>query len=86
MDDDQESPFQASSPVPVYAQLANELQRQIESGELPAGARLPGERELARTYHVALGTTRRAIQELRERGLVVTQGPLQDRFLSGFIR
>jgi DNA-binding GntR family transcriptional regulator len=72
MDDDQESPFQASSPVPVYAQLADELQRQIKAGELPAGARLPGERDLARTYRVALGTARRAIQELRERDLIVT--------------
>ncbi|MCF3960461.1 GntR family transcriptional regulator [Streptomyces fuscigenes] len=75
MDDEQdtpEGPFRASSPVPVYAQLADELQRQIEAGELSAGARLPGERDLARTYRVALGTARRAIQELRDRGLIVT--------------
>jgi GntR family transcriptional regulator len=36
------------------------------------GARLPGERDLAAEYQVALGTMRRAIEELRSRGLVVT--------------
>lgn len=71
-DDDQESPFELSSHVPVYVQLADEVQRQIEAGELSVGARLPGERDLAERYHVALGTVRRAVQELRDRGLVVT--------------
>ena len=40
-------------------------------GGCPA-ARLPGERDLAAEYQVALGTVRRAIEELRSRGLVVT--------------
>ncbi|TDD25595.1 GntR family transcriptional regulator [Actinomadura sp. KC06] len=39
---------------------------------LRPGARQPGERELADGYGVAVGTARRAIEELRERGLVVT--------------
>lgn len=39
---------------------------------LSPGARLPGERDLAEEYGVALGTARRAIEELRDRGLVVT--------------
>jgi DNA-binding GntR family transcriptional regulator len=34
--------------------------------------RLPGERELGQQYGVALGTVRRALDVLRERGLVVT--------------
>ncbi|MGA2828255.1 MAG: GntR family transcriptional regulator [Streptosporangiaceae bacterium] len=33
-------------------------------------ARLPGERDLAKEYGVALGTARRAVKELVERGLV----------------
>jgi DNA-binding GntR family transcriptional regulator len=33
---------------------------------------LPGERALAEEFGVALGTVRRAVQELRERGAVVT--------------
>ena len=40
--------------------------------ELPPGSRLPGERDLAAEYGVALGTARRAIVELRSRGLAVT--------------
>ncbi|MFI1970356.1 GntR family transcriptional regulator [Streptomyces cinnamoneus] len=39
---------------------------------LVQGARLPGERDLAEEYGVAIGTARRAIQELRERGLLIT--------------
>lgn len=35
-------------------------------------ARLPGERDMAEEYGVAVGTIRRAIVDLRERGLVVT--------------
>ena len=40
--------------------------------ELTLGARLAGERDLAAEYRVALGTVRRAVEELRGRGLVVT--------------
>ena len=56
----------------VYMAVADHFAARIESGQLPAGARLPGERELAETYGVALGTARRAVEELRDRGLVVT--------------
>ena len=44
----------------------------IAAGELKSGDRLPGERDLAEEYGVALGTIRRATQELRDRGLVRT--------------
>lgn len=56
----------------VYAAMADHLAARMEAGELPEGARLPGERELAEEYRVALGTARRAVAELRERGLVTT--------------
>ena len=36
------------------------------------GGRLPAERDLAADYQVAVGTARRAVEELRQRGLVVT--------------
>jgi GntR family transcriptional regulator len=62
----------AGGPGYVYARLADHIAGRIESGELPAGSRLPGERELAEEYGVALGTARRAVRELRDRGLVVT--------------
>ncbi|KOV65674.1 GntR family transcriptional regulator [Streptomyces sp. AS58] len=55
-----------------YVRIANDLQRQIESGKIPAGGKLPGEIELADVYRVSAGTVRRAVRELRERGLVGT--------------
>lgn len=62
----------AGEPAYVYARVADHLAARIAAGELSAGAKLPGERDLAAEYGVALGTARRAVSELRERGLVVT--------------
>jgi len=62
----------ALGPVYIYIGVANHIAARIEAGELPAGARLPAERDLAADYQVAVGTARRAVEELRQRGLVVT--------------
>lgn len=56
----------------VYVQLADDLAAKIESGDYPAGSRLPGEAELAERYEVAKMTVRRALEVLRERGMVGT--------------
>ncbi|MEV0779158.1 winged helix-turn-helix domain-containing protein [Streptomyces sp. NPDC050428] len=56
----------------VYVRVADEVEREIRSGRLPYGARLPNERDMGAQYGVAPGTVRRAVQELRDRGLVVT--------------
>lgn len=56
----------------VYVAIADHVEARIKNGELPKGSRLPAERDLAEEYGVALGTIRRATQELRDRGLVVT--------------
>ena len=63
---------EAAGPSYVYVQVADHIAARITAGELSPGARLPGERDLAEEYGVALGTIRRAVQELRDRGLVVT--------------
>ncbi|WP_236789081.1 GntR family transcriptional regulator [Amycolatopsis sp. GM8] len=60
------------SPVYVYVQVADHIAGRIDSGELRPGARLPTERDLAVDYGVAVVTVRRAIAELRQRGLVHT--------------
>jgi GntR family transcriptional regulator len=52
--------------------IADHLAARIAAGNLPPGARLPGERDLAAEYGVAVGTARRAVSELRTRGLAVT--------------
>lgn len=62
----------AGQPGYVYMRVADHVAARIAAGELRSGVRLPGERELAEEYTVALGTARRALVELRERGLVVT--------------
>lgn len=55
-----------------WQRVANDLERRIRTGEIPPGGRLENERELADTYSVSAGTVRRAVRELRERGLVET--------------
>jgi DNA-binding GntR family transcriptional regulator len=60
-----------SSPVPLYFQLAEQLERAIESGALPPGARLENEIQLADQYGLSRPTMRRAIQYLVDKGLLV---------------
>ncbi|GAA2204147.1 hypothetical protein GCM10009850_002050 [Nonomuraea monospora] len=62
----------AAGPGYVYVQVADHIVARIGAGELVPNSRLPGERDLAKEYGVAQGTIRRAVQELRDRGLVVT--------------
>jgi len=54
----------------LWESMADHLALRINAGELPPGARLPNERELAAEYGVAVGTARRAVRELAGRGLV----------------
>ncbi|MCO5999418.1 GntR family transcriptional regulator [Actinoallomurus rhizosphaericola] len=69
---DEKPVFDESDPEYRYKQVADHLAKRIEKGELRPATRLPGERDLAVEYGVALGTARRAVRDLRERGLVIT--------------
>ena len=60
-----------SSPVPLYFQVADQLERAIENGSLPAGVRLGNEVQLAEHYGLSRPTMRRAIQYLVDKGLLV---------------
>ena len=62
----------AAGPGYVYRQVADHLAARMAAGEFPPDSMLPGERALAEEYGVALGTIRRAMDELRDRGLVTT--------------
>jgi DNA-binding GntR family transcriptional regulator len=64
--------FSADGPGLIYAAVADHLATRISRGDLQPGERLTPERELAAEYGVAYLTVRRAMQELRERGLIVT--------------
>ena len=53
---------------PVYAALADGLRLLISDGRIPAGTRLPSERELTSVLGVSRTTVTRAYDQLRERG------------------
>jgi DNA-binding GntR family transcriptional regulator len=61
-----------TSHVYVYLQVVHHISEQIRTGKLPVGARLAGERDLAEEYGVAVNTVRRAIRDLRDKGLLIT--------------
>jgi GntR family transcriptional regulator len=56
----------------AYVRVAEDIAARIASGELKPGARLRAERDLAAHYEVSYGTVRRAMEVLRERGLITT--------------
>ena len=55
-----------------YMRVAEGIAGQIETGELRPGDKLPPEQSIAEEYGVAYSTARRAMKELRERGLIET--------------
>ena len=59
------------SPVPLYYQLAQQLEAAIRAGELSPGTRLENEVELADRCGLSRPTVRQAIQHLVDRGLLV---------------
>ncbi len=59
-------------PVPVYQQLAAIIRRQIERGELAPRAPLPSESYLQQRYGISRGTARKAVELLRNEGIVYT--------------
>lgn len=56
--------------LPKYLQIAGYLRDQIVRGDLPPGAEVPSERELAAAWSVARPTATKALQVLRRQGLV----------------
>ena len=55
---------------PLYIAIADSLARDVESGALPEGTRLPPQRDLAWKLGVTLGTVTRAYKEAETRGLL----------------
>jgi DNA-binding LacI/PurR family transcriptional regulator/DNA-binding transcriptional regulator YhcF (GntR family) len=58
---------------PLYWQVADDIRAQIESGEWPAGAKLPSERAMCDRYGVSQITIRRSLRELDHAGLVYSR-------------
>lgn len=72
----------AGGPGYTYAKVAEHVAARIAAGELAPGAMLPAERDMAAEYGVAVGTVRKAVDVLRQRGLVVTL-PAKGTFVTG---
>jgi GntR family transcriptional regulator len=73
---------------PLYHQIADDLRRQIESGELARGSQLPTELELRGMYSASRNTIRDAIKRLISLGLVETrqgQGTFVTRDIDPFV-
>ncbi|WP_327379948.1 MULTISPECIES: GntR family transcriptional regulator [unclassified Streptomyces] len=67
-----ETALDPMSANPLYMQLADIVAAKISAGDLAPDRPIPSENHLADEYGVARLTARRAAQELRERGLIVT--------------
>lgn len=59
--------------IPAYRRIATDLADKIRAGEYRPGDALPAQRELSAGYGVTLMTLRQALQELRDKGLIVQQ-------------
>ena len=57
--------------TPLYEQLREKLQQEIESGKREPGSRFPTENELCKLYDVSRVTVRKALEELTKQGLLV---------------
>jgi DNA-binding GntR family transcriptional regulator len=55
-----------------YEQLADILRARIESGEIPPGHRIPSYTALEAESGLARGTVRKALQVLKDAGLIAT--------------
>jgi GntR family transcriptional regulator len=53
-----------------YRAIADELRERVEAGELGAGRLLPSESELSRSHAVSRVTVRKALELLRDEGLI----------------
>jgi GntR family transcriptional regulator of arabinose operon len=62
---------QVADEKPKYRVINRWIEEKIESGELPDGAKVPSENELAEQFHFSRQTVRQAISTLESNGLVV---------------
>lgn len=64
----------ATSTVPPYDQLREQIGTMIAAGTLTTGTRLPPIRQLAKDLDLAPGTVARAYRELENLGLIEARG------------
>lgn len=66
--------FQATAAsMPKHARLRQAIIDAVEAGELPAGTKMAGERDLSSALGLSLGTTQKALGRLMDEGFLVRQ-------------
>lgn len=75
-----------ASPVPLYFQVAQYLENQIISGEVPSGTLFTNEIQLADQLGLSRPTMRRAMQLLVDKGLVVRRRGIGTRVVQPKVR
>lgn len=65
-----ETQTEPQTALPRYIQISERLIRDIDAGRLADGVRLPPERVLSEEFGVAVGTLRKALDELARKGLL----------------
>ena len=58
--------------TPLYVQVADVIAARIERGELVPNRPIPSETAMVQEFGIARGTARKAVELLRDRGLVAT--------------
>ncbi|GAA4782463.1 MULTISPECIES: GntR family transcriptional regulator [Streptomyces] len=56
-----------------WVQISAEIERRVDAGVYPEGSKLPGILALCAEFGVAQVTVRKALADLRERGLIRTE-------------
>lgn len=65
----------ATRETPIYKQVADAILKDIRTGRLPEGTKLPTVRDMAESMDVSQGTVKRCYEYLRDLGVVeMTQG------------
>ncbi|WP_329041649.1 GntR family transcriptional regulator [Streptomyces sp. NBC_00178] len=75
-----------TSPVPLYHQLAQQLEAAVEQGRLAPGSLLGNELELAARLGLSRPTVRQAIQSLVDKGLMVRRRGVGTQIVHSRIR
>lgn len=75
-----------SSPVPLYFQVAQQLQQLIETGVLPPGTRLSNEVAMADQFGLSRPTMRQAMQHLVDKGLLARKRGVGTQVVTNRIR
>jgi DNA-binding GntR family transcriptional regulator len=75
-----------TSPVPLYHQISDQLQKAIETGRLNKGDFLPSEVDLAERWNVSRPTARRAIQQLVDHGMLVRKRGVGTQVVASHVR